>query len=44
LNEAAAVSIAATREAMERHPDVSEARFWLFSQAAHDAFSRALQT
>jgi len=44
LNEAAAVAIAATREAMERQPDVSEARFWLFSQEAHDAFSRALQT
>jgi O-acetyl-ADP-ribose deacetylase len=44
LDEAAAVAIAATREAMERQPDVSEARFWLFSQEAHDAFSRALQT
>ena len=43
LHEAAAVALAATREAMERHPGVSEARFWLFSPEAHEAFSRALQ-
>jgi O-acetyl-ADP-ribose deacetylase (regulator of RNase III) len=43
LHEAAALALAATREAMERHADVVEARFWLFSPEAHDAFSSALQ-
>src|SRR2546421_2490845 len=32
LDRAAAVAIAATREAMGRHEDVIEARFWLFSR------------
>jgi O-acetyl-ADP-ribose deacetylase (regulator of RNase III) len=39
---AAEVAIAATRAALERHPDVEEARFWLFGDAAHEAFTRAL--
>jgi O-acetyl-ADP-ribose deacetylase (regulator of RNase III) len=39
---AAEVAIAATREALERHPEVEEARFWLFGDAAHEAFKRAL--
>lgn len=39
---AARVAIDATREAMARHPDVVEARFWLFSPAAYDAFARSL--
>jgi O-acetyl-ADP-ribose deacetylase (regulator of RNase III) len=43
LHEAAALALAATREAMERHPDVVEARFWLFSPEAHEAFASALQ-
>jgi O-acetyl-ADP-ribose deacetylase (regulator of RNase III) len=38
----ARVAIAATREAMERHPQVTEARFWLFGDAAYEAFERAL--
>ena len=42
LGPAAEVAIAATREAMERHPEVQEARFWLFSQQALDAFEPAL--
>jgi O-acetyl-ADP-ribose deacetylase (regulator of RNase III) len=31
----------ATREAMERHPEVDEARFWLFGDDAYAAFERA---
>ena len=42
LEEAAAVAIGAAREALERHPEVEEARFWLFDQRAYDAFSDAL--
>ena len=37
----ARVAIAATREAMDRHPEVTEARFWLFGDAAYEAFERA---
>jgi O-acetyl-ADP-ribose deacetylase (regulator of RNase III) len=42
LEKAAAVAIAATREALENHPEVEEARFWLFDQRAYDVFSDAL--
>ena len=42
LEQAAQVAVNATREAMERHPEVEEARFWLFDQRAYDAFSEAL--
>jgi O-acetyl-ADP-ribose deacetylase (regulator of RNase III) len=42
LEQAAAVSVRATREALDRHPGVVEARFWLFDQRAYDAFSEAL--
>ncbi len=42
LDDGARVAIAATREAMERHPEVAEARFWLFGDAAHEAFEAAL--
>jgi O-acetyl-ADP-ribose deacetylase (regulator of RNase III) len=42
LDEAASVAIGATRAALEQHPEVEEARFWLFDQRAHDAFERAL--
>jgi O-acetyl-ADP-ribose deacetylase (regulator of RNase III) len=42
LHAAAATAIAATREALEQHPEVEEARFWLFGDAAQDAFERAL--
>jgi O-acetyl-ADP-ribose deacetylase (regulator of RNase III) len=40
---AAPVAIAAVREAMDAHPEVTEARFWLFSRAAHDVFAEALR-
>jgi O-acetyl-ADP-ribose deacetylase (regulator of RNase III) len=42
LDQAAAVAIAATAGAMRRHPAVTEARFWLFDERAHEAFSIAL--
>ena len=41
IAQAAEVAIAATREAMERHSEVQEARFWLFGDPAYEAFERA---
>ena len=41
LDQAARVAVSATREALDRHPDVTEARFWLFDQRALDAFTAA---
>src|SRR3954449_205014 len=38
LGPAAEVAIAATRAAMEAHPGVEEARFWLFGDDAYAAF------
>ena len=43
IHAAAQVAIAATREALEAHPEVTEARFWLFGDDAYEAFERALQ-
>ena len=42
LDEAARVAVEATAEAMEHHPQVEEARFWLFNDAAFEAFKDAL--
>jgi O-acetyl-ADP-ribose deacetylase (regulator of RNase III) len=42
LDEAARVAVAATRQAMDAHPGVEEARFWLFNRQAYDAFAAAL--
>src|SRR5919198_1767649 len=42
LDEGARVAIEATREAMERHPEVDEARFWLYGREAYAAFEAAL--
>jgi O-acetyl-ADP-ribose deacetylase (regulator of RNase III) len=42
LDEAAATAVAATRAALDEHPQVQEARFWLFSDTALRAFERAL--
>jgi O-acetyl-ADP-ribose deacetylase (regulator of RNase III) len=42
LAEAAKVAIAATAQALDDHPGVREARFWLFDQRAFDAFEDAL--
>jgi O-acetyl-ADP-ribose deacetylase (regulator of RNase III) len=43
LDAAAAVAIGATREALEHHPAVEEARFWLFDERALRAFEHALR-
>jgi O-acetyl-ADP-ribose deacetylase len=42
LDDAARVAIAATRTALEQHPEVREARFWLFNDDAYAAFEAAL--
>jgi len=42
LKQAAEVALAATTQALDEHPHVEEARFWLFGQPAFDAFQRAL--
>ncbi len=42
LEQAAGVAIAATRQALDHHPSVEEARFWLFDRRALDAFEHAL--
>jgi O-acetyl-ADP-ribose deacetylase len=41
LEQAAAVAIESTAEALEEHPNVEEARFWLFGDAAYEAFQTA---
>jgi O-acetyl-ADP-ribose deacetylase (regulator of RNase III) len=41
LAEAARVALAAVRGALPVHPEVAEARFWLFDRAAYDAFECA---
>src|SRR5689334_7284984 len=42
LEQAARVAVEATREALEAHPEVEEARFWLFGDDAYRAFEAAL--
>jgi O-acetyl-ADP-ribose deacetylase len=42
VSEAASVAIRATRDALDAHPGVEEARFWLFSDDAYRAFEAAL--
>jgi O-acetyl-ADP-ribose deacetylase (regulator of RNase III) len=42
LAQAAKVAVRATREALEAHPAVEEARFWLFGDEAYRAFEAAL--
>jgi O-acetyl-ADP-ribose deacetylase (regulator of RNase III) len=42
LEQAAEVAITATQRALAAHPEVEEARFWLFSDTAYAAFERAL--
>ena len=41
LQEAADVAIRATKEALDAHPGVDEARFWLFGDDAYAAFASA---
>ena len=43
LDAAAAVAIGTTREALDLHPLVQEARFWLFGDEAYAAFENALR-
>ncbi|MGI9100169.1 MAG: O-acetyl-ADP-ribose deacetylase [Solirubrobacteraceae bacterium] len=43
LSRAAEVAIDATRAALDDHPEVQEARFWLFDARAFDAFAAALE-
>ena len=42
LEGAAEVAITATRKAMDAHPEVEEARFWLFGDEAYAAFEAAV--
>ena len=42
LHEAARIAIEATRAALDDHPGVVEARFWLYGRQAYDAFVDAL--
>jgi hypothetical protein len=35
--------IDATRSALDAHPEVAEARFWLFGEPAYAAFEGALR-
>jgi O-acetyl-ADP-ribose deacetylase (regulator of RNase III) len=42
LAQAAVVALVATHAALRDHPDIDEARFWLFDQYAYDAFATAL--
>ena len=42
LDRAARIAIDSTRAAMAEHPEVTEARFWLFDDRAYAAFERAL--
>ena len=44
LEAGARVAIDSTRAAMEQHPEVTEARFWLFGDDAYRAFDTALST
>ena len=41
LDEAAAIAIEATAKALDEHPNVHEARFWLFGDSAYEAFESA---
>jgi O-acetyl-ADP-ribose deacetylase (regulator of RNase III) len=43
LGDAAEVALTATREALDSQSTVTEARFWLFDQAAYDAFAERLE-
>jgi O-acetyl-ADP-ribose deacetylase len=42
VQRAAAIAIDTVRAALEQHPEVREARFWLFDERTHAAFAAAL--
>jgi O-acetyl-ADP-ribose deacetylase (regulator of RNase III) len=44
LDQAAEVAIRATQDALDAHPGVDEARFWLFGKDAYRAFETALDS
>ena len=44
LDRAAKISIEAVQTAMTEHPEVEEARFWLFGDDAYRAFEEALRS
>jgi O-acetyl-ADP-ribose deacetylase (regulator of RNase III) len=44
LADAARIAITTTRNALNAHPTVKEARFWLFDQHAYDVFSARLDS
>jgi O-acetyl-ADP-ribose deacetylase (regulator of RNase III) len=44
LDAAATVAIDATRAALAAHPEIDEARFWLFGDRAYAAFAVALDS
>lgn len=43
VDQASRTTLEATRAALDAHPEVTEARFWLFDQGAYDSFARALE-
>jgi len=43
LVQAAKVALGSTREALQHHPGIHEARFWLFDGGAYDVFESALK-
>lgn len=43
LEQAAAVSVAAVSRALADHPEVEQARFWLFDEQSFAVFARALR-
>lgn len=42
LDEAAQIAVKTVTAAMTKHPEVAEARFWLFDATAYAAFEKAL--
>ena len=43
LEQAARIALSATAAALDAHPRVEEARFWLFDQRAYEVFAAALE-
>jgi O-acetyl-ADP-ribose deacetylase (regulator of RNase III) len=43
LADAARVALDAVSDALESHPEIEEARFWLFDRDAYEEFARALE-
>jgi O-acetyl-ADP-ribose deacetylase (regulator of RNase III) len=44
LDQAAEIAVRATQDALDAHPGVDEARFWLFGKDAYRAFETALNS